>query len=99
MSAQGSGGGSLLLQSHLVKESGTHGHSPVSGVQAKVAAQKRTATLVLGNFLNCLSFQEASSHTKRTESRTEQHYGGTTVWNARRSAAWAKEYPAGKAMP
>jgi hypothetical protein len=38
VSAQGSGGGSLLLQKPLGKRERTHAHSPVSGVQAKVAA-------------------------------------------------------------
>ena len=57
---------------------------PVSRVwrTSKSARLKRTATLVVWEtFLELLSFQEPSSHTKRTEGRTEQHYGGTTVRN------------------
>jgi len=38
VSAQGSGGGSLLLAKATGKRERTHAHSPVSGVQAKVAA-------------------------------------------------------------
>jgi hypothetical protein len=42
---------------------------------------------------SCLSFQEPARHTKRPESRAEQHYRGAAVRN---SAAWAKERPPGK---
>ena len=67
-----------------------------SCVQAKVAAQKGTATFVSGNFVDWLTHQVAPCHTKRTESRAEQHYGRAAIWNT--AASWAEEDPAGKTI-
>ena len=48
--------------------------------------------MLLGNFLELLSFQEPSRHPKRTEGRPEQRYCSATV---RDTARWPKEYPPG----
>ncbi len=50
----------------------------------------------VGKLFKGLALQEASRHTKRTEGRTEQHYCGAAVGNARN--ARAKERPARKAV-
>jgi len=51
--------------------------------------------MLLGNFLELLSFQEASRHTKRTEGRAEQRYCGASIRNL---TTWGEKYPPGKAM-
>jgi hypothetical protein len=61
---------------------------------SKVAVQ-RTATLVSGNFLNCLTLQVAPRHTKRTKGRAQQHYGRSTI-GCRNSARAAKHVYVGK---
>jgi hypothetical protein len=64
---------------------------------SKSGRLKRTATLVLGNFLELLSFQEPPRNTKRTEGRAEQHYCGATVRD--RGPSLVKEDPPGEGIP
>jgi hypothetical protein len=61
---------------------------------SKVAVQ-RTATLVSGNFLNCLTLQVAPRHTKRTKGRAQQHYSRSTI-GRRDSTGAAKDIYVGK---
>jgi hypothetical protein len=50
----------------------------------------------VGKLFKRLALQEASRHTKRAEGRTEQHYRGAAVGNARNTRA--KKCPPGKAV-
>ena len=74
--------------------------SPCPAYKLKVAVQ-RTATLFKlfseVETLDRLTHYVASRDTKRAESCPEQHYRGAAVRNS--TAAWAKERPAGEAIP
>jgi hypothetical protein len=49
--------------------------------QKKSGRPRGTATLVSGNYLDCLFLEETPCHAKRAESRAEQHDSCASIWN------------------
>ena len=68
----------------------------VRDYKQKSGRPKKDDHSCVGKLFKRLALQEAARHTKRTEGRTEQHYRGAAVGNARNTRA--KERPARKAV-